>query len=69
MPIRENYQLDAIKTEIENFEVLIDAELFDEAVKYFRAHLEKPTLFGLETSLVRASLLEKIEVEKLKNYF
>ena len=65
MTVREKYKLSAIKTEIENFEALIDAELFDEAVKYFRDKLEKPTLFGLETSLVRARLLEKIEVEKL----
>jgi tetratricopeptide (TPR) repeat protein len=65
MPIREKYKLEKIKTEIENFEALIFAELFDEAVKYFREHLEKPTLFGLETSLVRANLLEKLDVEKL----
>ena len=65
MSVREKYKLSAIKAEIENFEALISAELFDEAVKYFRAHLEKPTLFGLETSLVRARLLQKIEVEKL----
>ncbi len=67
MPIREKYKLTAIKTEIENFEALIDAELFDEALKYFRAHLEIPTLFGLETSLVRARLLQKIKVENLSD--
>ncbi len=65
MTVREKYKISMIKTAIENFQSLIDAELFDEAVKYFRAHLEKPMLFGLETSLVRARLLEKIEVEKL----
>lgn len=65
MSVREKYKLSAIKTEVENFKALIDAELFDEAVKYFRARLEKPTLFGLETSLFRARLLEKIEVKKL----
>ena len=65
MTVREKYKLSAIKTEIEKFNALIDAGLFDKAVKYFREQLEKPTLFGLETSLVRANLLEKIEIEKL----
>jgi tetratricopeptide (TPR) repeat protein len=65
MSVREKYKLAEIRTEIENFEALIDAELFDEAVKYFREYLEKPTLFGLETSLIRAELLQKFDVEKL----
>ena len=65
MSIREKYKISNIHPELENFKALIDAELFDEAVKYWRENLEKPTLFGLETSLVRAALLQKIEVEKL----
>lgn len=67
MSIREKYKLAKIRTEIENFSALIDAELFDEAVKYFREHLERPTLFGLEPSLRRAELLQKVEVEKLSD--
>ncbi len=67
MYVREKYKLAEIGTEIANFEALIDAELFDEAVKYFREHLEKPTLFGLETSLIKAGLLQKLKVEKLSN--
>ncbi len=65
MVVREKYKLAKIRTEIANFEALIDAELFDEAVKYFRENLEKPTLFGLETSLKRAELLQNLEVKKL----
>jgi tetratricopeptide (TPR) repeat protein len=65
MSVREKYKLAEIRTEIENFEALIDAGLFDEAVDYFRECLEKPTLFGLETSLIRAELLQKFDVEKL----
>lgn len=65
MGIRKKYKLSALRIEIENFAALTDAELFDEAVTYFREHLEKPTLFGLEPSLKRAELLEKIKVEKL----
>lgn len=67
MSVREKYKLAKLRTEIENFAALIDAELFDEAVKYFREHLEKPTLFGLKPSLKRAELLQKIEVEKLSD--
>jgi tetratricopeptide (TPR) repeat protein len=67
MSVREKYKLAKLSSEIENFAALCDAELFDEAVKYFREHLEKPTLFGLEPSLKRAELLQKIEVEKLSD--
>ncbi len=67
MSVREKYKLAKLRTEIENFGALIDAELFDEAVKYFREHLDTPTLFGLEPSLKRAQLLQKIEVEQLSN--
>jgi tetratricopeptide (TPR) repeat protein len=67
MSVREKYKLAEIRTEIENFEALIAAELFDEAVDYFREYLEKPTLFGLETSLIRAELLQKFDVEKLSS--
>ena len=65
MSIREKYKLAKIITEIAKFDALIDAELFDEAVEYFREYLEKPTLFGLETSLIRASILQKLNIEKL----
>jgi tetratricopeptide (TPR) repeat protein len=67
MSVREKYSLSKLRTEIENFEALIDAELFDEAVNFFRLHLEKPTLFGLEPSLKRAELLQKFEIEKLSS--
>ncbi len=67
MQIREKYKLSKLKDEIEIFITLINSELFDEAVIYFREHLEKPTLLGLETSLKRAELLQKINVEKLSN--
>lgn len=67
MFVREKYKIKKLKTEIENFEALIEAEFFDEAVKYFRDNLEKPTLFGLEPSLKRADLLQKIPVENLSD--
>jgi hypothetical protein len=67
MSIREKYKISAIQNEIKVFQTLISANKFDEAVLYFRDNLEKPTLFGLETSLIRAELLRKIEVEKLSN--
>ena len=65
MKIRAKYKLDAIQNEIKSFQNLIDAKNFDEAVQYFRENLEKPTLFGLETSLIRAKLLQQIEIERL----
>jgi tetratricopeptide (TPR) repeat protein len=67
MSAREKYKLSKIRSEIENFTVFIETELVDEAVKYFREHLDKPTLFGLETSLKRAELLQKIDIEKLSD--
>lgn len=65
MSAREKYKILKLRSEIENFQVLIETGFYDEAVRYFRAHLDKPTLYGLETSLERARLLRKIKVEKL----
>lgn len=67
MSAREKYKISKIRSEIENFSVFIKAGLIDEAVRYFREHLDKPTLFGLETSLKRAELLRRIDVDKLTN--
>lgn len=67
MSAREKYKISKIRTEIENFSVFIEAGLIDEAVGYFREQLDKPTLFGLETSLKRAELLQRIDVDKLTN--
>ena len=67
MTVRQKYKLPAIQTEIENFQTLIGNNSFDKAVEYFRQYLDKPTLFGLETSLIRGQLLQKIAVEKLSN--
>jgi tetratricopeptide (TPR) repeat protein len=67
MTVRAKYNLAALASEIENFESLIRVGKFDETVVFFRAHLDKPTLFGLEPSLKRAELLRKIDVEKLSD--
>ena len=67
MNIRAKYKLSAIENEIKTFQNLIEANNFDEAVLFFRENLDKPTLFGLETSLIRGKLLQQIEVEKLSN--
>lgn len=67
MSVRQKYKLVAVQNEIEEFQQFIDEQRFDEAVDFFRENLEKPTLFGLETSLIRAELLQKIEVDKISN--
>lgn len=65
MSVREKYNLEALTAEIGEFERLISGQRFDDAVGYFREHLEQPTLFELEPSLKRAELLEKINVKEL----
>jgi tetratricopeptide (TPR) repeat protein len=65
MPVREKYNLPALDSEIKAFLSLIKEKHFDEAAAFFRANLETPTLYGLEPSLKRAELLEKIDVGKL----
>lgn len=65
MSVRERYKLSALSSEIEAFSLLVEKQQYDEAVRYFRANLEAPTLFGLEPSLVRAGLLQKIDVTRL----
>jgi tetratricopeptide (TPR) repeat protein len=65
MTVRAKYSLTALSREINDFDALIRLENFDEAVAFFREHLDKPTLFGLEPSLKRAEFLRKIDVDKL----
>jgi tetratricopeptide (TPR) repeat protein len=65
MSVRGKYKIAQIRIEIEHFKALIQAELFDKAVEYFRANLDKPTLYGLVTSLKRVELLRQINVIKL----
>ena len=60
MNARERYKLAALGPDIAVYEQLIAARRFDEAVTFFREKLDKPTLYGLETSLRRAALLEKL---------
>ena len=59
MSVRAKYKHSAIAGEIKLFDSLIEAHQFDEALQFWREHLEKPTLFGLETSLKRAALLQR----------
>ncbi len=67
MTVRQKYKLSEIQTEIKTFQALIENNSFDQAVEYFRQYLDKPTLFGLETSLKRGQLLQQIDVGKLSN--
>jgi len=67
MSVRQQYKLEEINNEIKQFQNLAESRSFDQAVEFFRQNLEKPTLFGLETSLIRAKLLKQIEVEELTN--
>ncbi len=65
MSVREKYKPAAIENEIAEFLTLIERDRFDEAFAFFRENLDKPTLFGLEASLKRTGLLQKIDVASL----
>ena len=60
MCVRGNYNLAALSPDSEAYNELIAEGRFDEAGAFFRERLDKPTLYGLETSLCRAELLEKL---------
>jgi tetratricopeptide (TPR) repeat protein len=57
-PCGDRYLLASLDGDIAAFHRLIHARQFDEAIRFFRQQLDKPTLFGREASLQRASLLE-----------
>lgn len=57
MRFRPRYLWDALNNDVEQFNALISVSLYDDALAFFREKLDAPTLFGLEPSLHRATLL------------
>jgi tetratricopeptide (TPR) repeat protein len=60
MSVRDSYTMAALSPHIEVYQQFIGAGKFDEACAWFRERLDKPTLYGLETSLRRAELLLRL---------
>lgn len=59
MNTRAKYSLSEISGDIGKFRRLIASSAFEEALIFWKQHLDEPTLFGAETCLARAELLSQ----------